>query len=57
MTDEDIEDLFGEDPDKQETEGYTGNCGPTRSRNVLAKGKESSDYSTIWIFAFVELSC
>ena len=29
MTDEDIEDLFGEDPDKQETEGYTGNCGPT----------------------------
>jgi len=29
LTDEAIEDLFGEDPVKEETEGYTDNAGPT----------------------------
>ena len=29
LTDEDVDELFGEDPSKQDYEGYTGNAGPT----------------------------
>ncbi|CAB9501967.1 expressed unknown protein [Seminavis robusta] len=29
LADESLEDLFGEDPDREEAEGFTGNAGPT----------------------------